>query len=439
MARRSRSALRITASTRAIGRFHATAPVSVRLPAWRAAAPCYNGRVTPTEPRGGEPPEPVPLPPPIALAPPPSPPVRVLTSADAFAALASGWDAAVLAGPRPTPFVLHAWLMARIHALAPGTGLAILTVGDDDGIEAGVALAIERHGPLRVARLLSGEKVSHADAIGPDGGAVEAVVHALARLDCDVIALTGLLASSRLIRHGHLHLARRVTSPLLRLDGGFTTVVADRLTKHDRHDIRRRRRRLAELGAVSVERAATPAEVAAALPDVFRLHALRWAGAADRSDLRTPADRVFQAEVGAALAAEGRLLIHRLCLDGAAIAFRSTLVVGDRAFAYRMAFDPAYAFYAPGRLLTHDVFTELSDAGIREIEMMGGDFEHKRTLTDVTPWLYSGIGRGARPLGAVAAPALARAIDLRVIAKQSARLRQVHGRLLAVAQRWRRG
>ena len=390
-------------------------------------------------PRAGEPPEPVPSPSPIALAPPPPPPVRVITSADAFAGLGAAWDAAVLAGPNPTPFVLHGWLTARMHALAPGTRLAILTAGAEAAIEAGLALAIERRGPLRVARLLSGDHVSHADAIGPDGAAVEAVVHALAGLDCDVIVLTGLLASSRLVRHGHLHLARRVTSPLLRLDGGFAAVVAQRLTKHDRHDIRRRRRRLAELGEVSLERAATPAEVAAALPDVFRLHELRWAGASDRSDLRTPADRTFQAEMGAALAADGHLLVHRLCLDGAAIAFRSTLIVGDRAFAYRMAFDPAYAYYAPGRLLTHDVFTELSDAGIREIEMMGGDFEHKRTLTDATPWLYSGVGRGAGSLGVIAAPALAGAVELRVRAKRSPQLRQLHPRLLAIGSGAGRG
>jgi CelD/BcsL family acetyltransferase involved in cellulose biosynthesis len=355
-----------------------------------------------------------------------------------FADLQAGWDAAALAGPSPAPFLLHAWLRARIKALPGSSRAVILVAGDGDRVDAGLALAIERRGPVRVARLLSGDRVSHADAIGPDGPAVEAVVRALRDLDCDVIALTGLLATSRLVRHGHLHVTHRVTSPLLRLDDGFAEVVSRRLTKHDRHDIRRRRRRLAELGAVTVERDATPAAVAAGLPDVFRLHALRWAGAPDRSDLRTPADQSFQREMSMALAADGRFLLHRLCLDGVAIAFRSTLLVGDRAFAYRMAFDPAYAFYAPGRLLTHDVFTELSDAGIREIEMMGGDFEHKRSLTDVAPSLYSAVGRGAGRAGILAAPALAGAIDLRVRAKRSPWLRQLHGRLLALRQGHRR-
>ena len=128
-------------------------------------------------------------------------------------------------------------------------------------------------------------------------------------------------------------------------------------------------------------------------------------------------------------------MLHRLCLDGVAIAFRSTLLMDDRAFAYRMAFDPAFAYYAPGRLLTHHAFTELSENGVREIEMMGGDFEHKRELTDVKPMLYSGVRRCGGPLGLLAAPAMAGVTGARVRVKQSERLRRLHARALAAARR----
>ena len=112
--------------------------------------------------------------------------------------------------------------------------------------------------------------------------------------------------------------------------------------------------------------------------------------------------------------------------------------MGDRAFAYRMAFDPEFAYYAPGRLLTHHVFGELSDNGVREIEMMGGDFEHKRELTDLKPVLYSGVRRCGGRLGIVAAPVLAGGAAGRVRLKRSARLRSFHQRLLAAARRLQR-
>jgi CelD/BcsL family acetyltransferase involved in cellulose biosynthesis len=253
-----------------------------------------------------------------------------------------------------------------------------------------------------------------------------------------VFAAIGLLETSRLARDGGLRLTARVKSPRLVLDHGFEAVVADRLTKHDRHDIRRRQRRLAELGAVSYERAATADTVTRALDDVFRIHDLRWAGQDDRSDLRTPADRAFQRAMGPALADRGSFVLHRLCLDGVAIAFRSTLLMGKRAFAYRMAFDPAFAYYAPGRLLTHHVFTELSNDGIREIEMMGGDFEHKRELTDVKPVLYSGVRSGGGLVGPIAAPVLTAMIVARVRLKQSQAVRSIYSRVLTAARRSRR-
>ena len=224
-------------------------------------------------------------------------------------------------------------------------------------------------------------------------------------------------------------------SPRLLLPDGFGAVVAERLTSHDRHDIRRRQRRLGELGEVTYVRSATGGDVTAALDDVFRLHDLRWAGQVDRSDLRTPADRAFLRAVAPALAERGAFVLHRLCLDGVAIAFRSTLRIGHRAFAHRMAFDPAFAYYAPGRLLTQHVFTELSDAGVREIEMMGGDFEHKRALTDVRPMLYSGVGRGGGALGPIAAPAIAGTTAVRVRLKRSETARSLHRHLLRATRR----
>jgi CelD/BcsL family acetyltransferase involved in cellulose biosynthesis len=364
-------------------------------------------------------------------------PVRILDSAAAFDRLAPAWDRAVDASPAPVPFLLHAWLSAAIGVLPPDAELAILVSGEGDDVAAALPLVIRRRGPIRTARMLGGDRVSHSDVVGADGPPATAVLDALRRVPCDVVSATGLLETSRLARSGHLRLTPRVTSPRLLLDHGFSGVVAERLTSHDRHDIRRRQRRLAEVGEVSYMLSATPGDVAGALDDVFRLHDLRWAGQADRSDLRTPADRAFQRAMSPGLAARGSFLVHRLCLDGVAIAFRSTLVIGRRAFAYRMAFDPRYAYFAPGRLLTHHVFAELSNTGIREIEMMGGDFEHKRELTDCKPMLYSGVGRGRGTLGAIAVPALAAGAEGRIRLKRSAKVRALHRRVLALARRGR--
>ena len=131
----------------------------------------------------------------------------------------------------------------------------------------------------------------------------------------------------------------------------------------------------------------------------------------------TAADRAFQRAMCPAVAGSGQFVLYRLCVDGVAIAFRSTFLMGDRAFAYRTSFDPAFAKFGPARLLLHHVFLELSKSGVRAIELMRGDSQQKRELTDTKLILYSGVRRGSGRLGLIAAPTLAGANAARVLAE----------------------
>jgi CelD/BcsL family acetyltransferase involved in cellulose biosynthesis len=343
-----------------------------------------------------------------------------------------------MASPAPAPSLLYGWLSASIGNLPPGAELAIMVCGDEDHVDAGLPLVMERRGPLRVARVLGGERTSHADVVGADGPAVTGLLAALGDVPSDVLIVKDVLGASRLARDGGFRLSPHNEAPLLSLHDGFAAVVAERLTSHDRSDIRRRQRRLAELGELSCDVAATPDAVRLALGDVFRLHDLRWAARAnDHSDLRTAADRAFQRAMCPAIAGSGRFVVHRLCVDGVAIAFRSTFIMGDRAFAYRTSFDPAFAKFGPARLLIHHVFLDLSNRGVREIELMGGDSQHKRELTDTKLILYSGVRRGSGRLGVIAAPAQAGANAVRVWLKEFETARAIHRRLVTLKRQVR--
>lgn len=364
--------------------------------------------------------------------------VRVIDSAGGFDRLAEAWDRAVMASPAPAPSLLYGWLSASIGNLPPGAELAIMVSGDEDHVAAGLPLVIQRRGPLRVARVLGGERTSHGDVVGADGPAMAGLLAALGDVPCDVLIVKDVLAASRLARGGGFRLFPHDKAPLLRLDDGFAAVVADRLTARDRSDIRRRQRRLAELGELSYDVAVTPHDVSLALDDVFRLHDLRWAGRTDdSSDLRTAADRAFQRAMCPAIARSGRFVVYRLCVDGVAIAFASMFLMGDRAFAYRISFDPAFAKFGPARLLTHHVFPELSDRGVREIELMGGDSQLKCELTDTKLILYSGVRRGSGRLGVLAAPTTAGTYAARAWLRQFKVARAIHRRLVAVRRRLR--
>jgi hypothetical protein len=71
------------------------------------------------------------------------------------------------------------------------------------------------------------------------------------------------------------------------------------------------------------------------------------------------ADRsVFQAAATAAFQ-RGRLLTVALCLNGRPIGLRCSFLAGDGAFAFKTAYDEAYAHYSPGVLLEVETMRRL--------------------------------------------------------------------------------
>ncbi len=126
-------------------------------------------------------------------------------------------------------------------------------------------------------------------------------------------------------------------------------------------ELRRLGRRLAEIGAVLVTSATEPARVAAAVEDFFVVEASGWKGragtaAADHEDLR----RFIRAAAGA-LAAEGKISVNRILLDGRAIAAAIILRSGGRAWFWKIAYDEAFARFSPGVMLTATLTGELAD------------------------------------------------------------------------------
>jgi CelD/BcsL family acetyltransferase involved in cellulose biosynthesis len=136
-----------------------------------------------------------------------------------------------------------------------------------------------------------------------------------------------------------------------------------------RKELRRQRRRLAELGGLAVDVATDRAAVAAALADFIELEARGWkgrTGTAAKNDARI--HRFVESAV-AGLAAEGKVRIDRLQVGGRPIAAVVTLRGGDVAWTWKIAYDESYARYSPGVQLMCDVSRALlADATIRQVD-----------------------------------------------------------------------
>jgi Acetyltransferase (GNAT) domain len=120
------------------------------------------------------------------------------------------------------------------------------------------------------------------------------------------------------------------------------------IDRKKRKELRRQRNRLADRGSVSTHVASSPSAVASALDAFFALEARGWkgrGGTAARSDRHVAQ---FVETAVAALAAEGKAQVVRLCLDEEAIAGLVTLRSGGNAWCWKIAYDEQYARASPG-------------------------------------------------------------------------------------------
>lgn len=131
--------------------------------------------------------------------------------------------------------------------------------------------------------------------------------------------------------------------------------------KKARSDLRRRLRRLGELGATALTVADGDTDVDAWLDEFLTLEDSGWKGGrGSGTSLRSAGEAPFFRDAVAALHHEGRARLAALRVDGAALAMYVCVLdpTGTRGWALKTAYDEAFAAYGPGTLM----FTEESAA-----------------------------------------------------------------------------
>jgi len=133
------------------------------------------------------------------------------------------------------------------------------------------------------------------------------------------------------------------------------------LGQHRHKELRRGVRRLGDLGALLFTSATETVDVDAAIADFFRLERRGWKGRAGTAANQHDAVCRFIAAAASALAAQGKVMVDRMLLDGRAIAATITLRSGDTAWFWKIVYDETYARHSPGVILTYAMTEELVD------------------------------------------------------------------------------
>jgi CelD/BcsL family acetyltransferase involved in cellulose biosynthesis len=356
---------------------------------------------------------------------------ETLTELDEFGRLAPEWDALVRAGPRPSPFMLHAWLETWWrHFGGDGAELHVLVARRNGGLVAALPLLVRSHLGLRSARFLGGRQSALADLLLAPGES-PAVGRALAAhlsADVDFVDLYGLPTRSRIgeALGPSLHVIERVEAPVLDLGPSWEAVYREKTNSKKRNLHSRRRRQLAGLGRLQVVVARSLDDLRPALEEAFRLHVLRWEGRPDGSGFATPTGQRFHREVLEALADLDVPRIVLLKLDGQAIAFHYYLAFEGRMYVHRLAFDPGFGRFSPGLVNTLDTLEAAAAEGLNRVEFLGGAERYKIELADRTEPLCHGLGMASNVPARAAVAGRVAMIRLRLFLKQSPSLQRFY-------------
>jgi perosamine synthetase len=336
--------------------------------------------------------------------------LRDVTERASFAALAGEWNGLVDQST-PEPFYRHEYIAAFLGNFLPLSPVRIVTGRDREGrLTAALPLVRGRGSicgigtrelasPTNVHSLrfdLIADDASHPEI--PGGSARALFRHLRADQSWDVLKLTDIPEGGKAWEiYDEARAAgfpvgawESQRSPYIDLPPTHAELM-EGLSQKFRANLRRRRKRLAEAGEITVERLTGDAISLRDLEECLVMEAAGWKGRNGSAANQSEAIHGFHRELLACPAQRARASLYRLKLSGKPIAFHYGLTSNGVFSLVMTSYDEAFRAYSPGHLLTEEVLKDCVAQGLREFDFLGCDLPWKLEWTkSVRPhhWLF---------------------------------------------------
>lgn len=332
-----------------------------------------------------------------------------VTDRGSFDAMQADWNALVEVS-HPEPFFRHEYIGAFLHNFLRGRAFTIVTGRGARG-ELKLALPLvagsasicglpvrERASPTNVHSLrfdLVAETAAEDDA--PDAAARVLFEHLAADKTWIVLRITDVPPDGQAWRIYRVAQAAGFPvgawegqrSPYLALSTAAPLTLGLR-TKF-RANLRRRRKRLAEQGEISVERLQGESLSTSDLEACLAMESAGWKGRQGSAAGQSEEARGFHLDLLCTPAYKDMLSLHLLKLSGRPIAFQYGLTSHGVFSLVMTSYDESFAEFSPGQLLTEEVLNDCISRGLREFDFLGCDLPWKMEWTKtVRPhhWLF---------------------------------------------------
>ena len=176
--------------------------------------------------------------------------------------------------------------------------------------------------------------------------------------------------------HLELRVEQEETAAVLPLEGSWDSYVAS-LPGKDRHELRRKMRRLEGAHPDAAVRTASEDTLARDLDAFIALHRRSEGG---KAGFMRPEMASFFRRVGAAFAERGWLRLDLLEVGGRPLAASFGFLVDDRFYLYNSAFEPAARRLSPGFVLVARLVERALTEGVRVFDFLRGPERYKYQL-----------------------------------------------------------
>lgn len=304
-----------------------------------------------------------------------------------FEQVCGEWSGLLEQVARPIPFATPAWQRVWLKHFQNGRDVRVITARDGERLVGVAPMLVDG---TRAEFVGNYSICDYMDAVvtpGFESAFFPLVLGSLADAGVTELDLRGLLPTSPSLE-GIIAAAPAAGYAVTREDEALSPAVElpatwddylNTLSKKDRHELRRKLRRL-ESGGGNVEvRVITEAEEACArLDTLFNL--MRISNHHKEEFLARPGMEAFFREMTAVMASEGMLRFYFLTFDGEAVASVLNFDVGGRLFMYNSGYDPQYAHYAVGLMSKTLLIRDAIESGRTCVDFMRGDESYKYDL-----------------------------------------------------------
>lgn len=167
--------------------------------------------------------------------------------------------------------------------------------------------------------------------------------------------------------------------PQAELPGDFEAFLAG-LSKHDRHELRRKLRNLGASGEIRFDVFSAPGDISSRMDRFLEMMRI---SRDDKDEFLTPAMEIYFRDVAATYAGLGMMRLAQLSLDGRDAAMILYFENDATVFLYNSGYDPEFARLAVGLLSKALAIQHAIESGKRLFDFLRGEEEYKRHLGGV--------------------------------------------------------